>query len=396
MKNLSLLALLAAFTFSVAGCTSSNDGGSAGSGDGSGDTISADAPKVAFVTNGIASFWDIAEKGALDGGKEFDANVVVKMPANGVEDQKRMCQDLLAQGIKGIAISPIDPDNQGDLLDEIASHTNLITQDSDAPDSKRLCYIGMDNYTAGRMCGELVKEAMPEGGSVIILVGRLAQENAKLRRQGTIDAILGRSEDRTRYDDPNDGEIKGEKYTILDTRTDGFDFGKCKDNAQDAIAKYEDLGCMVGLFAYNPPLILEAVREAGKVGQIKIVSFDEDERSLQAIMDGEMHGTTVQNPYAYGHKSVEILAALARGDKSAIPEGGVINIPARNIRKDNVEEFWAELKRLTAKDGGAAAEEEASEEPAEAEGNATEEETTEKPDEAEAPEGEEAEAATEE
>jgi ribose transport system substrate-binding protein len=287
------------------------------------------------------------------------------MPANGVEDQKRMCQDLLAQGIKGVAISPIDPDNQGDLLDEIASHTNLITQDSDAPDSKRLCYIGMDNYTAGRMCGKLVKEAMPDGGSVIILVGRLAQENAKLRRQGTIDEILGRSEDRTRYDDPNDGEIKGDKYTILDTRTDGFDFGKCKDNAQDAIAKYEDLGCMVGLFAYNPPLILEAVREAGKVGKIKIVSFDEDERSLQAIQDGEMYGTTVQDPYNYGYKSVEILAALARGDNSVIPEGGVINIPARNIRKDNVEEFWAELKRLTAKGAPAAAEEEAaSEEPA--------------------------------
>ena len=370
MKNLSLFALLAAMSLTFYGCSNSSDPGSTG-GTGSGETsISADAPKVAYVTNGIASFWDIAEKGALDAGKEFDADVIVKMPANGVEDQKRMCQDLLAQGIKGIAISPIDPDNQGDLMDEIASHTNLITHDSDAPDSKRLCYIGMDNYTAGRMCGKLVKEAMPEGGSVIILVGRLAQENAKLRRQGTIDEILDRSEDRTRYDDPNAGEIKGEKYTILDTRTDGFDFGKCKDNAQDAIAKYEDLGCMVGLFAYNPPLILEAVREAGKVGKIKIVSFDEDERSLQAIKDGEMHGTTVQNPYAYGHKSVEILAALARGDKSVIPEGGVINIPARNIRKDNVDEFWTELKRLTAKEA-AAAEETASEEPATTDTDAT-------------------------
>ena len=29
---------------------------------------SADAPSVAFVTNGVASFWVIAEKGALDGG----------------------------------------------------------------------------------------------------------------------------------------------------------------------------------------------------------------------------------------------------------------------------------------------------------------------------------------
>ena len=105
---------------------------------------------------------------------------------------------------------------------------------------------------------------------------------------------------------------------------------------------------MVGLFAYNPPLILDAVREAGKIGKIKIVSFDEDERSLEGIVDGSIYGTTVQNPYEYGHKSIEILAALARSDQSVIPEGGFIDIPARNIRKDNVDEFWSELKRLTA------------------------------------------------
>lgn len=375
MKSTSLFALLAALCLSISGCTKSPVPGSTGTTGSAGGTttttISPDAPKVAYVTNGIASFWTIAEKGAMDAGNEFDANVTVKMPANGVEDQKRMCQDLLAQGIKGIAISPIDPDNQADLMDEISSHTNLITHDSDAPGSKRLCYIGMDNYSAGRMCGQLVEEAMPEGGSVMILVGRLGQENAKLRRQGVIDELMDRSEDRTRYDDPNDGEIKGDKYTIVDTRTDGFDYGKAKENAQDAIAKYADLGCIVGLFAYNPPLILEAVREAGKVGKIKIVSFDEDEVSLQGIKDGSIYGTTVQNPYEYGHKSVEILAALARGDKSVIPADGVINIPARNIRKDNVVEFWDELKRLTATDAPAAPEPFSGEPPETGEGTAT-------------------------
>lgn len=161
-----------------------------------------DQPRVAYVTNGIASFWVIAEKGAKDAGKEFNAAVEVLMPPNGVEDQKRMCQDALAKGIQGIAISPIDPDNQGDLLDEIAEKTNLITQDSDAPKSKRLCYIGMDNYTAGRECGKLIKEAMPDGGSVMIFVGRLGQANARLRRQGVIDELLDRSHDPTRYDEP--------------------------------------------------------------------------------------------------------------------------------------------------------------------------------------------------
>lgn len=325
----------------VSGCGGNSDDTSNGDGS-AGGSGSEKTPKVAFVTNGIASFWVIAEKGAMDGGQKFNADVNVQMPANGVEDQKRMCQDLLAQGIEGIAISPIDPDNQADLLGEISQHSKLITQDSDAPNSDRQCYIGMDNYTAGRMCGELVKEAMPDGGSVMIFVGRLGQSNARLRRQGLIDELMDRSADAERYDEPG-SEIKGDKYTVLDTRTDGFDFGKAKAQAQDAIAKYEDLGCMVGLFAYNPPLMLDAVREAGKVGKIKIVAFDEDEKTLQAIKDGEMEGTVVQDPYMYGYESVRVLAGLARGDESVIPEGGFLNIPARQIRKANLDEFWTEL-----------------------------------------------------
>ena len=361
MKKLFLLTVLPALAFGFSGCSDSEETNSTTGG----TEPEASRPRVAYVTNGIASFWVIGEKGAMAGAEEFDADVEVLMPPNGVEDQKRMCQDALAKGIEGIAISPIDPENQAELLQEISEHTNLITQDSDAPDSQRLCYIGVDNYEAGRMCGALVREAMPEGGSVMIFVGRLGQANARLRRQGLIDELLDRSSDNSRYDEPGAGEIKGDKYTILDTRTDGFDFGKAKAQAQDAIAKYDDLGCMVGLFAYNPPLILDAVREAGKIGQIKLVGFDEEAGTLQGIVDGEVYGTVVQNPYEYGRRSVQVLAALARGDDSVIPEGRFINCPARSIRKDNVDAFWTKLKELTSTDKPDQAESQTAEESAE-------------------------------
>ncbi len=80
---------------------------------------------------------------------------------------------------------------------------NFITQDSDAPNTHRLAYVGMDNYLAGRTCGKLVKEAMPEGGEVMIFVGRLGQLNADLRRQGVIDELLDRDDDSTRRDPPD-------------------------------------------------------------------------------------------------------------------------------------------------------------------------------------------------
>lgn len=151
-------------------------------------------PTVAFVTNGTVSFWEPAKKGALAAGVDFNVNVEIKMPSGGVDDQNRMVQSLLANKIDGIAISPIDPDNQQEILEEASKRTILITHDSDAPNSERLCYIGMDNHSAGRLCGELIKEALPDGGSIMLFVGRLGQANAKLRRQGIIDELMDLAE----------------------------------------------------------------------------------------------------------------------------------------------------------------------------------------------------------
>jgi ribose transport system substrate-binding protein len=339
----SLLLLLAAM-MGIGGCSQSST-----SGTGSGGTrASGKKPTVAYVTNGIASFWVIAEAGAKAAGKEFDVNVEVRMPPSdgAVANQKRMIEELLTMGVDGIAVSPIDPDNQTDILNAAAEQTKLITHDSDAPKSKRIAYIGVDNYAAGRICGELVKSAMPEGGSVMIFVGRIEQLNAKLRRQGLIDELLDRSHDSNRYDEPGQ-VLKGDKYTILDTRTDNFDFGAAKALPEDAIAKHPELGCMVGLFAYNPPYLLEALKGADKLGKIKVVAFDEQDETLQAIADGHCYGTVVQNPYMYGYESVRVLAGLARGDDSVLPKDGFLDIEARKITKDNVKEFWDELKRLT-------------------------------------------------
>jgi ribose transport system substrate-binding protein len=306
-------------------------------------------PTVAYVTNGIAAFWVVAAKGAEAAARDANVDLLIRMPPDGVGDQKRMVQELLTQGVDGIAISPIDPDNQADLLDEIAANSILITQDSDAPKSKRRCYIGMDNYLAGRMCGQMIKEAIPDGGEVMLFVGRLEQLNARQRRQGIIDELLDRSSDPTRYD-PTGKPLKGDRYTVLDTRIDQFDFGKAKALAQDAIASHPQLKCMVGLFSYNAPKCLEVVRHAGKLGQIKIVSFDEERDTLQGIADGEMFGTIVQNPYNYGYDSVRVLAALARGEDKALPDSKFVDIPARKIKKDNVQQFWDELKKLTGDD----------------------------------------------
>ncbi|MDA7618406.1 MAG: sugar-binding protein [Verrucomicrobiota bacterium] len=334
MKKLILLGIL---TASIAvGITACGPGGQSGDG----------KARFAFVTNMPASFWVIAQKGVEKAGEELDVNVSVDMPADGVSGQKRVLEDLLARGVNGIAVSVIDPANQTDILNKVASRTALITHDADAPDSDRKVYIGMDNYTAGRMCGELVRDAIPQGGKVMIFVGRIEQDNGRRRRQGVIDELLGRSHDPMRFDPP-DARLSGNGYEILGTLTDQGDPIRAKANAEDTLSRHPDVHCMVGLFAYNPPAIIEALSQAGKINDVKIVAFDEADESLQGIIDGTVHGTIVQNPYMYGYKSIEILNALHQGDASVIPEDKFIDIPARFIRKDNVQAFWDDLKVKT-------------------------------------------------
>lgn len=202
--------------------------------------------RFAFISNGVAEFWKIAEAGANQAGEDLEIEVSVLMPGS-LSDQKQMIEDSITRGMDGIAVSPIDSANQTDMLNEAAAATLLVTHDSDAPDSDRLAYIGMDNYTAGRLCGDLVKEALPDGGEIMIFIGRMEQDNSRKRRQGVIDAILDRSIDPERFDPPGE-VIKGEKYTILGTLTDGFDLSQAKANAEDTISRFPDIDAMVGLF----------------------------------------------------------------------------------------------------------------------------------------------------
>jgi ribose transport system substrate-binding protein len=324
--------LLAGFVLS--GCGKSESGGP-------------ERLKFAVVTTGVASFWDICKTGAENAGKDFDVDVEVLFPNGGVEQKSKM-EDMLSRGVDGIAAAVIDPVNQSEFFDEVADRVEFITMDTDAPNSKRKVYIGVDNYDAGRMCGQLVKEALPDGGKVVMFIGRLEQDNSKRRRQGVIDELLDRSHDSSRFDVP--GEVqKGDKYTVLATLTDEFDRAKGKANAEDMLTKHPDVGCFVGLFAYNPPLILEALKQAKKLNVVKVVGFDEEGPTLQGIIDGTVHGTVVQNPYEYGYQSVKVLHALATGADAEIPENKFINIPARQIRKDNVEQFWADLNKKLGK-----------------------------------------------
>ncbi len=298
---------------------------------------------MAFVSNGVDPFWNICAAGARDKAEELDIRLDVIFPSGDAADQRQKLEDLLIRGVDGIAVSPVDREGLNDLLNSIAAEIPLITQDADAPDSDRLGFIGIDNYTAGREVGQLVKEAIPDGGKVAIFIGRLEQQNSRDRRQGVIDELLDREADPARFDEIGSVPTGG-KYEVVDTRVDNFDIAQAKAGAEDILTTTPDLACMVGLFAYNAPACLEALRGADQLGKIAVVAFDEQEATLDAMEHGHIFGTVSQNPYQYGAESVRLLEAISRGDRSVIPEGKILRVESTIVRRANLVEFRAALR----------------------------------------------------
>ena len=276
--------------------------------------------RLAFVTNASADFWAYAQAGVQKAESEFDdIEVEFKVGDGTPAKQRELVEALLVRGVKGIAISPTNPSGQKEMLNEWAEKASLITVDSDAVDSERKFYLGTDNVAAGKKAGELLKEALPDGGKVMAFVGLGDQANAVERYQGLREAV------------------EGTEIEILDLRTDEVDFGKARRNAEDTLTKHPDIAGMVGLWSYNAPLILEAVKDKGVLDKVKIIGFDEDPRTLKAIDAGEIHGTVVQKPYEFGYQAVVALRAMVVGGQTPkdleVPDTNQKFIETLTIRK---------------------------------------------------------------
>ncbi|GAC1351437.1 MAG: sugar-binding protein [Polyangiales bacterium] len=289
--------------------------------------------KLAFVTNNPSQFWKIASAGIHQYEKEAKVQVDIKMPPNGTpEDQNQILENLASQHYDAVAVSVIAPKDQTAILDTIASKVNLITFDSDAPASKRLLYIGTNNYDAGKTLGGAIVKLLPNGGKIAVFVGTLSADNASQRLKGISDAI------------------STHRIDIVDKREDNTDRAKARSNVEDIINAHPDLNLVVGLWNYNGPSIAAAIGALGKKGKVLAAVFDEDEGTLKGIADGTIQVTVVQKPYSFGYVSSKWMHDLAmKGDaaKAAMPPSKIIDTGVELIDKSNVEEFQKKLAEMT-------------------------------------------------
>jgi len=290
--------------------------------------IAADKPALAFVVNAASDFWKLAEAGVKAAQKELPGyQMQFRYPAQGTAAlQNALMDDLVAAGTKAIMISSADPKNSIDAFNRIAAQVPLFTTDSDAPQSKRIAYLGSSNTDAGVQAGEIAVKAMPKGGKCMGFVGFLGADNAKERIAGFKKAVEGKG------------------IELVDVRGDDVDFPRARSNVDDVLAAKPEINCMVGFYSYNPPKIYEALKAVDKLGKITVIAFDEDPVTLGAVKDGSFAGTVVQDPYQWGYQGMKLMAAYLEGDKSKVPPNGLIIVPTKVIDKSNVDAFSAELK----------------------------------------------------
>ncbi|MBE0552640.1 MAG: sugar-binding protein [Rhodobacteraceae bacterium] len=282
---------------------------------------------LAFVVNGASDFWKLAEAGVKKAQEELpNYDLQFKYPEQAAAAiQQRLMDDLVAAGVSAIMVSAVDPKSSTDALNRIGGQVPLFTTDSDAPDTNRVAYIGSSNTDAGMQAGEIAKKAMPDGGKCIGFVGLLGADNARERIDGMKSAL------------------EGSNVELIDVRGDDIDMTRAKRNVEDALAANPDIDCMVGFYSYNPPRIYEVLKEAGKLGEVTVVAFDEDPITLGGVKEGTIAGTVVQQPYEWGYQGMKLMAAYLEGDMSMIPENKLVIVPTAIIDKDNVDAFEAEL-----------------------------------------------------
>ncbi len=259
-------------------------------------------PTVAIVLKALDSeHWEQIKRGAEDSARDYDVNLIVRAP--NVEEntsmQFRMVQDLLNEDIDALFIAPCDSDGIVPLIRDAASQDiTVMTIDTNANVQAGVAsFIGTNNFKAGQLAGERMKEILHGEGSVIVLTGILAQQTHRDRLFGFSDALAG-SNLEIGLTIPANSESK---------------------LAYKEMIHYIDQGIQIdGIFATNGLMALgamEALKERGLTDEIPVIAFDYQQDLILAIEEGLLDSTVSQDPYSMGYLVIETYMDYRDGEK---------------------------------------------------------------------------------
>ncbi len=205
-------------------------------------------------------------------------------------------------------------DTLGPIIDKaVDAGIPVVTVDGDVPNSKRIAFVGTGNYNAGYQGGQYLANAIGGKGKVAIMT-KPGQGNLEERINGYKAALAAFP----------DIEI----VQIADTQSDSVVAAQA---AATLLQKYPDLAGIACVEAAGGAGAATAVKEAGKVGQVKIMSMDRGEDVLDAIEEGVITASVAQQTALMPYYAIQILmninnskVAITTDNKAA----GVAGVPA--------------------------------------------------------------------
>jgi len=286
--------LLLAVPFFCSGCTKSLN--SAGRQSGS---------QYFLVTvNTQVPYWQTAATGFTKAASEMQVQGTMAGPNNydpmaEQQEFRRVVQLKPA----GILVSPADPDlMRADIDAAVAAGIPVITVDADSSASKRLSFIGTNNYEAGRLGGEIVSRSLHGNGRVAIFT-MPEQTNLNERYRGYMEIL-------TAY--PH--------VTVLPVVDIKGDPQIAFEQAQKLIAanaKVDAFVCLDALGGKGVAKALSATRVTGKT----LIAMDDDPETLEWIRKGFIQGTIVQRPFTMGFVGLKMLDDLHRHKPRSLDVG---------------------------------------------------------------------------
>ncbi len=257
-----------------------------------------------IATNIKLPYWQAAAAGLRQAATELQVRYEMVGPDTyDPKAQHEEFQRLLARQQKptGILISASDPELvKGDIDAAIAQGIPVIAVDSDAPSSKRLFFIGTDNYEAGRMAGQLAATKMQGKGNVVVFT-MPGQANLAERLSGYQEAFA----DHPQMKIVQTVDIKGNPSVAFDAAKAIVTEGKVK---ADAFVCLEAIAC---------PEVAEVLDRNG-VKDKTVVGFDTDQDTLGRLKKGTITATVAQKPFTMAYVGLKMLDDLHHHKPSSL------------------------------------------------------------------------------
>ncbi len=254
------------------------------------------------VYNSDYEFFQTMEDGVLAKAKELGIKVITHNQNSSTSEMISGVSDLIAQGIDALVISPFNP-NAMPVISAMAQNAGIpvIIVDIGTDDASYDAFIVSDSYGGGVLAAEYALKLLQDKNN--------ASKNAAIiKTEATAEYANLRGDAFKRV-------ITDSGYTVVgeprgDSREDlGYYAMK------ELLAKYGDDLAVV--FSENDRMAIgaaNAIKEAGKTGDIILIGFDGDAAAIAAIKDGLMQGTIAQRPYEMGALGTETAYKLLNGE----------------------------------------------------------------------------------